>query len=492
MKKIFVLLLGLAMLLCLAACTQQSQPTVPQDSSSVNTPTGSSGSSQPSQSKPTETTPTNSDSTVPAHSHKYAEAVTAPTCTEKGFTTFTCDCGHSYVGREVAATGHAWGQWETTKQPTESAAGQEVRRCSTCAEQETKDLPKLTDEQLRAQLAAAAEDYALCNLFASWGPHQGGTLMNNNYAGLSPTFVVHFLCYVNGVETQYVSNEETHQFGWAIDLEEAKYWSEAIFGHSYDFVAMEPLTTDGFQVYYDAQQNRVVYLLMGGAGGIGYDFVDYEALGNGLYKCILGEVDETMRCDDLSAMTLTRTESGIWRIVRYEPYTRSQVDALMTMDAYARANFLATVGQTGEDLFSKNYAALSPEFVSRFLVFFFQWEDYLDSTSGSKVYTVPVDVLQQYAQAVLGHSYDFASMASAPGSGTNPVYYDQASASIVMTETPYEDDIYLYGTYCTLDNGTYNCRIQYVNYENYSSTYCLMTAKLLDSGLLQILSFQSK
>ncbi len=487
MKKFLILFLLFAMVLCLGACTQ-AQPTQSQSSSSVSAP-ASSSSSQPSVSKPTESAPTNPDSSAPAHSHKYAEAITAPTCTETGFTTFTCDCGHSYVGAEVSATGHAWGEWKTTKQPSESAAGQEVRHCGICAQQETRELAKLTTQQLRDQLAAAAEDYALCNLFASWASHKGGTLTNKNYADLSPTFVVHFLCYVNGVETQYVSNEESHAFGWAIDLEEAKYWSEAIFGHSYDFVSMEPLMEDGFQVYYDAQQNRVVFLLMGGAGGIGFDFVDYEALGNGLYKCILGEVDESMRCDELVAMTLTKTDSGIWRIVSYEPYARSQVDSLMIMDAYAKANFLAALGQTGADLFSQNYAALSPEFVSRFLVFFFRWDTYLDSSSGSKVYTVPVDVLQQHAQAVLGHSYDFASMASVPGSGTNPVYYDQASASIVLTETPYEDDIFIYGTFCTLEGSTYKCRIQYVNYENYSSTYCVMTAKMLDSGLLQILNF---
>lgn len=39
----------------------------------------------------------------------YDEDVTAPTCTEKGYTTFTCACGYSYVGAEVNATDHKWG-----------------------------------------------------------------------------------------------------------------------------------------------------------------------------------------------------------------------------------------------------------------------------------------------------------------------------------------------------------------------------------------------
>ncbi len=40
------------------------------------------------------------------HTHNYAEAVTAPTCTAEGYTTYTCDCGDSYTGNKVDALGH--------------------------------------------------------------------------------------------------------------------------------------------------------------------------------------------------------------------------------------------------------------------------------------------------------------------------------------------------------------------------------------------------
>ncbi len=43
---------------------------------------------------------------VPAMGHDYNAVVTAPTCTAKGYTTYTCDCGDSYVADEVAALGH--------------------------------------------------------------------------------------------------------------------------------------------------------------------------------------------------------------------------------------------------------------------------------------------------------------------------------------------------------------------------------------------------
>ena len=43
---------------------------------------------------------------APVHSHSYTAAVTAPTCTEKGYTTYTCSCGDSYVDNYVDALGH--------------------------------------------------------------------------------------------------------------------------------------------------------------------------------------------------------------------------------------------------------------------------------------------------------------------------------------------------------------------------------------------------
>ena len=40
--------------------------------------------------------------------HSYSAAVTAPTCTAAGYTTYTCACGDTYTGDEVAALGHTF------------------------------------------------------------------------------------------------------------------------------------------------------------------------------------------------------------------------------------------------------------------------------------------------------------------------------------------------------------------------------------------------
>ncbi len=42
------------------------------------------------------------------HVHKYTAAVTKPTCTDKGYTTYTCECGDSYVSDYVDALGHTY------------------------------------------------------------------------------------------------------------------------------------------------------------------------------------------------------------------------------------------------------------------------------------------------------------------------------------------------------------------------------------------------
>ncbi len=41
-----------------------------------------------------------------ATGHTYVDTVTPPTCTEQGYTTYTCKCGDTYIADEVKATGH--------------------------------------------------------------------------------------------------------------------------------------------------------------------------------------------------------------------------------------------------------------------------------------------------------------------------------------------------------------------------------------------------
>ena len=76
-----------------------------------------------------------------SHTHSYKDVVTAPTCTEKGYTTHTCSCGDSYVDTYVDALGHAWDSGTVTKQPTATETGIRTYACTRCSATKTETIP---------------------------------------------------------------------------------------------------------------------------------------------------------------------------------------------------------------------------------------------------------------------------------------------------------------------------------------------------------------
>ena len=90
-----------------------------------------------------------------AHVHSYTSIVTAPTCTEKGYTTHTCACGDSYVDSYTDALGHSYGTWKQTKAPTCTAKGTETRTCTRCNASETRGINALGHD-LKHHAAKAA------------------------------------------------------------------------------------------------------------------------------------------------------------------------------------------------------------------------------------------------------------------------------------------------------------------------------------------------
>ena len=62
-----------------------------------------------------------------SHEHMYLENVVKPTCTEKGYTEYTCkECGDVYQGNEVNALGHSYGDWVVVKEATEQEEGKKI------------------------------------------------------------------------------------------------------------------------------------------------------------------------------------------------------------------------------------------------------------------------------------------------------------------------------------------------------------------------------
>ncbi|MGI6168044.1 MAG: leucine-rich repeat domain-containing protein [Eubacteriales bacterium] len=130
MKKILpvitLFILAMTLLLALASC----------DKGSKDTPSLISTSPQET------TTPAPETTTEPSHEHSYTEVVTPPTCTEGGYTTYTCSCGDTYVDNQTDPLGHDWGEWKTTVAATCTAVGTETRSCTRCDATETREIPK--------------------------------------------------------------------------------------------------------------------------------------------------------------------------------------------------------------------------------------------------------------------------------------------------------------------------------------------------------------
>lgn len=84
---------------------------------------------------------------ISATGHDYVAVVTAPTCTEGGYTTYTCSvCNDSYVGDETAATGHTAGEWEVVTPAEIGVAGLEQRKCTVCgAVIDEKEIPAIEE-----------------------------------------------------------------------------------------------------------------------------------------------------------------------------------------------------------------------------------------------------------------------------------------------------------------------------------------------------------
>ena len=130
MKKIISVLLIIATVFTLPACGVNSE----------------SGATQPA----TQPETTKPSTPVETHEHSYTTQVVAPTCTDDGYTVYLCSCEDSYVSDKVAATGHNYGDWVTTLEPTETTTGAAERKCSVCYAVDTRILGMVISDHVHS------------------------------------------------------------------------------------------------------------------------------------------------------------------------------------------------------------------------------------------------------------------------------------------------------------------------------------------------------
>lgn len=85
---------------------------------------------------------------VNALGHDYQAEVTEPTCTEMGYTTYTCSrCGDTYKGDYTDAAGHKPGDWIIDQEPTTDSEGSKHKECTVCGETlETEEIEKIYNQ----------------------------------------------------------------------------------------------------------------------------------------------------------------------------------------------------------------------------------------------------------------------------------------------------------------------------------------------------------
>ncbi len=86
----------------------------------------------------------------------------APTCTRKGYTTYTCsECGEEYISDYTNATGHSWDRGRVTVEPTSTEPGLMTYTCTVCGATRTVEIAatgELETEEQEEELPSEPEE----------------------------------------------------------------------------------------------------------------------------------------------------------------------------------------------------------------------------------------------------------------------------------------------------------------------------------------------
>ena len=96
---------------------------------------------------------------IPALGHDYQSVVTAPTCAQGGYTTYTCSrCGDSYVSDYVLQTDEHSMTSSVTRPATCAATGVRTYTCSVCGYSYTEGIPMLEHNYVKYVIAPTCAD----------------------------------------------------------------------------------------------------------------------------------------------------------------------------------------------------------------------------------------------------------------------------------------------------------------------------------------------
>ncbi|MCI5592605.1 MAG: dockerin type I repeat-containing protein [Ruminococcus sp.] len=263
--------------------------------------------------------------TVPATGHKYDKVVTAPTCTEKGYTTYTCSvCGDSYVADYVDALGHSYSEAEFVwSENADAEYGWTVTVAKTCANCSDKLIAEVTitrtsykelvasavftDGSTASDTKIICDDITLAVINGS-----GAVITNDKFiyglaAGLD-SIDGYVAASADGCEVKVTKSGDKIGTGTLVEIYKDGYLVDA-----YTVVIFGDVDGDG---WYDAQDAYIVSLITNGlltreqtgeakylAADCNHDGViddaDIEILQNA--GLLLGDVDQSKSREELQS-----------------------------------------------------------------------------------------------------------------------------------------------------------------------------------------------
>lgn len=154
---------------------------------------------------------------VKAAGHQYNAVVTEPTCTENGFTTHTCEvCGDSYTSDEVDATGHSYTAVNTVA-PSCTEQGYTVYQCSACGDTQNDDSVPAT-EHTWVHHHEEEQGHYVSGIECQCGWYYSGT-----------DEIQAFNAHIDEVKASNPDDTENHTYSsketWVVDIPE-KEWDE--------------------------------------------------------------------------------------------------------------------------------------------------------------------------------------------------------------------------------------------------------------------------
>ena len=273
--------------------------------------------------------------TVPATGHKYDKVVTAPTCTEKGYTTYTCSvCGDSYVADYVDAFGHSYSEAEFVWTEDSSAEyGWTVTAAKTCANCSDRLIAEVTitrtsykelvasavftDGSTASDTKIICGDITLVSISGSGAVITEDNLVYGLAAGLD-SIEGYVAASADGCEVKVTKSGDKIGTGTLVEI-----YKDGYLVDTYTVVIFGDVDGDG---WYDAQDAYIVSLITNGlltreqtgeakylAADCNHDGVidgaDIEILQNA--GLLLGDVDQSKSHEELQSDSVYEEYSSL-------------------------------------------------------------------------------------------------------------------------------------------------------------------------------------